>query len=93
MPPAARPQRGARPIPTPFAPRHKALTTSVPLLMPPSTKTSSFWKTSEQYLRISSRVCTAGGAVSAALPPSVVHYIRAHASHMVILLHSYGLIR
>ena len=64
-------------MPTPFAPRHKALTTSVPLLMPPSTKTSRFWKTSGQYLRISRRVWTAGGAVSAALPPSVGHGVRA----------------
>ena len=70
-------------MPTPFAPRHKALTTSVPLLMPPSTRTSRFWNTSGQYLRISRRVWTAGGAVSAALPPSVGYDVRTQESRMV----------
>src|SRR4051812_14332415 len=37
FPPAPSPKRAGRPMPTPLAPRHSALTTSVPLLMPPST--------------------------------------------------------
>ena len=67
-------------MPTPFAPRHKALTTSVPRLMPPSTRTSRFWNTEGQYLWISRRVWMAGGAVSKALPPSVVDDVRVWAS-------------
>ena len=69
LPPAPSPNNAARPTPTPRAPRHNALTTSVPRLIPPSTQTSTRSKTSGQYLRISSSVWTAGGAVSRALPP------------------------
>ena len=68
-PPAPKPHSAARPIPTPLAPKQSALTTSVPRLMPPSTRTSTLDSTSGQYFRISRRVWMAGGAVSAALPP------------------------
>ena len=39
-PPAANPYAYARPINTPFAPKHKAFTTSPPLRIPPSNSTS-----------------------------------------------------
>lgn len=66
--PYVKPYKNGRPIPTPLAPRHRALTTSVPRRTPPSRYISHLSKTWGARQRSSSRVYNDGGAVSKARP-------------------------
>ena len=66
--PKARAYKNGRPNPTAFAPSARALTISVPRIMPPSTITSQHVKTSGQCFRIDTKVSTADGAPSSCRP-------------------------